>query len=612
MNNNRIQVLSPNGSFLSEIKEHNGVALEKPVAVSVDESGTVYIVEKERGGVKIIASDGSQSAVNVRSTSGTAVDRRGNLFVADPRNGVQVFKPDGELLMRFGSPGKSFGQFESPIDIDVTDAAEVLVADSKTNRISIFKLENYLTGAIAGSVNPLPESTKVEITENESLNIEKLLERPNSSFFISDLEPGLYQVTIDAPGHAKEMLTDLELKAGRLIDVGIVTLVEFGSLTGFIGPKDVSAKLSISDESGDIVKTKEMESGGDFKMEELRPGDYKLYVEADGFDSYKSDQSISVESGKESRLGEIVLQKFSAVTGIVFPGSSVANVFARQNGEVVDSTTINPYDGSFKLGRLASGAYSVSIVADGYHEFLEEKLELANGEEKSLGVIKLISEKRTSESAKSIINEGKLLHFQLEYRQALQKFQAALETNELGREDEIQVYIWIAYSLYPFPEELEKTKVALVEALKLSPTLELGILGDFPPDFVLVCEQLKSEVEKSGSDTLMEPSVQENETSDHARQLLEHGKELHLQFQFKEAQEKFREAILTNELNEDDLASTYVALAYSIFPDSGARDEVKVNLVKALRLRPGIQLGEIGTFSPEFVQIFEEANGELE
>ena len=358
---------------------------------------------------------------------------------------------------------------------------------------------------------------------------------------------------------------------------------------------------------------------GSFKFSELRPGIYKLQIEAEGFIEYESEEEISVESGKDTKVEGITLTKLSIITGIVFPGSSVAIVLAKQNGEVADSTTINPYDGSFRLGKLITGTYDVSITAEGYHEFLQEDVELVGGGEKSLGVIKLISEKPTSERARLLLEEAKQLHFQLEYQQAQEKFQAALQTDELSKDDEIKAYILLAYSFFPFPEQQQKATLAFEEALKRSPTLELAVVGDFPPDFVAMFEQVKPKF----STTVVQPlqldtdrnegiDTTASQTSERARAILEEGKKLHFQFQFEPAQQKFKEAIQTGELSTEDQISAYISLAYACFPVPGKKDEVMPTLIKALELNPALELKSYGAFPPEFANMFNEAKSKME
>jgi hypothetical protein len=70
--------------------------------------------------------------------TGIAVDRWGNVYVADGNNRVEKFSSDGTYLDTFGSKGHSNGKLNDPVGIAVDGAGNVYVADTSNYRIEEF------------------------------------------------------------------------------------------------------------------------------------------------------------------------------------------------------------------------------------------------------------------------------------------------------------------------------------------------------------------------------------------------------------------------------------------------------------------------------------------
>jgi DNA-binding beta-propeller fold protein YncE len=497
--NDRIQVFTPEGAFVRQISGRNA-PIVRPIAVEVDESGKIYVVEEKKDGVRILSSEGNDiskigigSEGLVKNPIQIAVDNKRNLYVIDSFNLVQVFDSTGVFIIKFGSPGENFGQFLEPSDINVAESGEIFVSDAMSNKISVFTLKNYSTAAIAGRINPIIDSSKIELIKDEEVKIEKNITTPDGSFFIGEVLSGTYDIVISAPGHVKERIKEKKISATEFVNFGEVALVKFGSLKGTVLPPSSGATVSLIGEAGEILYSSQITSDGSFIFSELRPGNYILQIEADGFIEYESEGEISISSGKRSTVPEVVtLIKRSVIYGLVYPGSSVANVIAKQNGEVIDSTTINPYNGSFKLVNCVSGTYEINITAEGYKKYLAEAVNITTEGEKDLGVIKLEDLIPTPDWVKQYLQEGKQWYAEAEYVKAAKKFDQALKTSELGWEDEIATYIWLAKSYFPLPGNQQKVELLFEEAIKKNPSLELESFGELKQEFIDTFEKVKA------------------------------------------------------------------------------------------------------------------------
>ena len=68
-----------------------------------------------------------------------AVDDSGNIYVVDGLfDNIQVFDPDGRLLMVIGSRGAGAGEFWSPGGLCI-DGDDVFIADTFNNRIQVLR-----------------------------------------------------------------------------------------------------------------------------------------------------------------------------------------------------------------------------------------------------------------------------------------------------------------------------------------------------------------------------------------------------------------------------------------------------------------------------------------
>jgi DNA-binding beta-propeller fold protein YncE len=96
--NNRIQVFSSNGTFISKFGEfgaRNGT-LRSPEGIAIDQGGNVYVADTANNRIQVFSSNGTfierwgEYGLNeegLRSPSGIAIDSSsGNVYVADTAN----------------------------------------------------------------------------------------------------------------------------------------------------------------------------------------------------------------------------------------------------------------------------------------------------------------------------------------------------------------------------------------------------------------------------------------------------------------------------------------------------------------------------------------------
>lgn len=134
-----------------------GMALTVALASVVVATAATAGLQANGGPYKAAGGWGKNGTANGQFASnggGVAVDRAGNVYVADSDNNrVQVFSAKGSFLRKWGSIGTGDGQFTRSEDVDVAPDGSIWVADDGGERFQLFSK----TGAFQASVSVTSE-----------------------------------------------------------------------------------------------------------------------------------------------------------------------------------------------------------------------------------------------------------------------------------------------------------------------------------------------------------------------------------------------------------------------------------------------------------------------
>ncbi|HKS40849.1 MAG TPA: NHL repeat-containing protein [Blastocatellia bacterium] len=162
--NNRIRKLSAEGrvstvagSGISGFKDGaaSGAQFDGPVGVAVDKDGNIFVADAYNDRIRKITTDGNVVTIAGAGTpgfqdgdaasalfdtpSGVAVDKDSNAFIADTGNGaIRKITPQGEvatIAKRDESTGDASVSLNRPVGIVVTHDGFLFVADAGSNRI---------------------------------------------------------------------------------------------------------------------------------------------------------------------------------------------------------------------------------------------------------------------------------------------------------------------------------------------------------------------------------------------------------------------------------------------------------------------------------------------
>ena len=159
--NQRVQELKPNGEFVRQWGDTGKAGIRQglfnyPTDVALAPDGTFYVADGYNDRVQAFSRNGRFShkwggpfAMNIfgpfngwfTTVTGIAVDRQGNVFVADFYNHrIQKFSSDGTFLSAFGHEGSDSGEFNYPTAVTVGDDGAVFVTDFGNQRVQKWRL----------------------------------------------------------------------------------------------------------------------------------------------------------------------------------------------------------------------------------------------------------------------------------------------------------------------------------------------------------------------------------------------------------------------------------------------------------------------------------------
>ena len=144
----KVYALDSDGDSVAEWQP--AIEFSRPVGMTVDPEGRVYVVDALRGGVEVFYPDGRHIVTLDSSNSdfgamnrpvAVAVDLGGNIFVVDSLGfRVLVFHLDGTAITAIGKLGDSPGSLARPRGIAVDSQGHVYVTDAAFDNIQIFDM----------------------------------------------------------------------------------------------------------------------------------------------------------------------------------------------------------------------------------------------------------------------------------------------------------------------------------------------------------------------------------------------------------------------------------------------------------------------------------------
>ncbi len=188
--------------------------LNFPQGIAVDDSGEIYVVERNNGRISVF--DGGGSFKRIISALGLIYGRtyspegiyltHDSIFLADTRNHrIQLFDKHGEVQRVIGEMGDRDDQFRLPTGLAVSSDELLYVVDSKHNYIKVFSVEGKFIKKFGGTSTKERERGLFNQPTGISLDEEKdrvyVSDTMNNRIQVFDLEGNSTGILDEAKGY---------------------------------------------------------------------------------------------------------------------------------------------------------------------------------------------------------------------------------------------------------------------------------------------------------------------------------------------------------------------------------------------------------------------------
>ena len=139
--NNRVQVFSPTGAFISTFGSTGSASgqFNGADAVAIAPNGNIYVAEFFNGRVQIFTPLGTSisSITGLTNPTSVAINSSGTVYIGDINNHVNVYNSSGVFQTSFGSTGSANGQFNSIGEMSIAPSGSLYVPEQTNNRVQV-------------------------------------------------------------------------------------------------------------------------------------------------------------------------------------------------------------------------------------------------------------------------------------------------------------------------------------------------------------------------------------------------------------------------------------------------------------------------------------------
>jgi fibronectin type 3 domain-containing protein len=129
---------------------------------------TIYAIDADQNAVIVIRNGKSEKQIKLAEVTpvAIAVDGSGTVWILDKKK-YRVIKLDtanGKIISSFGSEGSGDGQFDSPTDLQISTSGKLYVADKGLGSVQIFDSDGKFISAVRKLGSPM--SIAIDVKEN--------------------------------------------------------------------------------------------------------------------------------------------------------------------------------------------------------------------------------------------------------------------------------------------------------------------------------------------------------------------------------------------------------------------------------------------------------------
>ncbi|MCF6137924.1 carboxypeptidase regulatory-like domain-containing protein [Pseudalkalibacillus berkeleyi] len=278
---------------------------------------------------------------------------------------------NGEYSLTGIAPGTYTIEY-SKIDY-ITNIQSVTILSGEITRKDAFltELPGSINGTVTNSGGGAINNATVRLVDTAGNVVADTTTDPTGAYSFPSVRPGQYSITVTATNF-QSATKGVKVEANDASTVNFVLEPNPGTVQGVVtseGSLISGALVEILNTADSVVTQTTTNASGEYVVDDLAPGDYKLRVSKElfmtevlGFNlSAGETETLNVEL--KPNPGTLTGKVTDSETGDPLPNTTVQ--VTNGNGVTV-GTTITDASGDYTFTRLAPGSYTVTFIAEGY------------------------------------------------------------------------------------------------------------------------------------------------------------------------------------------------------------------------------------------------------
>ncbi|MET3728315.1 5-hydroxyisourate hydrolase-like protein (transthyretin family) [Fictibacillus halophilus] len=232
-------------------------------------------------------------------------------------------------------------------------------------------IPGIIQGTVTSNTGSAVSGATVLLSDNLGTVIASVTSSPTGGYTFGSVIPGHYTLTVSANNFqsatiGQNVLSNQTTTANFILQPNPGTVT--GSITGSGGPI-VGAKVEALSGTGIAVVTATTDGVGQYVINRLAPGSYRLRVSAPAFQTFvvgfsvSAGQTVVVDVNLLANPGSIAGTVFDEDSGVPLPGASLKVV---NSSGITDASATTDVNGQYSVDSLAPGTYVITFSSDGH------------------------------------------------------------------------------------------------------------------------------------------------------------------------------------------------------------------------------------------------------
>jgi protocatechuate 3,4-dioxygenase beta subunit len=228
-----------------------------------------------------------------------------------------------------------------------------------------------LQGTVTSSEGPAVSGGQVLLSDSLGTVIAQTMTSPSGAYTFASIIPGHYTLTVSADGF-QSATVGKNIPSNQTTTENFVLLPNPGIVTGTItgsGAPLAGALVEALSGTGIAVVSDTTDGAGQFSINRLAPGSYRLRVSAPSFQTFVvgfsagAGQTTAVDVNLLPDPGSITGNVTDQETGAVLAGTSLKIV---NSSGITDASVTTDGNGQYVVDSLAPGYYVITFSSDGH------------------------------------------------------------------------------------------------------------------------------------------------------------------------------------------------------------------------------------------------------